>query len=120
MVRYTSLALAASVASLVAAVPTAVEKRTTIPVRKGHSSKGISAKSVVERDLARIANYNARKPASAGLEARASSGTATNEDVSYVASVTICSASYSLIVDTGSSNLWVSLDIVYPSIIALG
>lgn len=109
MVRYTSLALAASIASFVSAAPAAVEKRTTIPVRKGHSSKSISAKSVVERDLARIANYNARKPASAGLEARASSGTITNEDVSYVASIEICTSYYSLIVDTGSSNLWVSL-----------
>ena len=61
-------------------------------------------RAVVVRDLARIAGYN-DKP----LPARAFSGTAINEDVTYVAQVSICSETFDLIVDAGSSNIWVRI-----------
>lgn len=90
-------------ASLVASSPTPSSnlKRTVLPVRK--SNAGISAKDLVDHGLARIAHYNART-----FSKRAgASGVITNEDVSYVADVEICGTTYSLIVDSGSSNTWV-------------
>ena len=102
----TSLALAASLSTLglVSALPAQNEKRVVIPVRKGTSGQPITAHDVVERDTARIAVYNRNsKP----LSARASSGTAINEDVTYIAQVSFCSQTFNLIVDTGSSNTWV-------------
>lgn len=105
MVRFASqLAVAVSIASFVSAAPAQVEKVVTIPVRKGTSGKSFTAKDVVERDLARIAAFNDK---SGSLSARAGSGTAINEDVTYVAAVTICQQTFDLIVDTGSSNTWV-------------
>lgn len=105
MVRVaTFLILAASVATLASAAPALKEKRVVVPVRKGTSGKPITAKDVVERDLARIAKYNDKS-----LSARASSGTAINEDVTYVAQVSFCSQTFDLIVDTGSSNTWVRI-----------
>jgi hypothetical protein len=105
MVRVaTSLALAASVATLVSAAPAQRGNRIVISVRKGTSGKPITAKDVVSRDLARIARYNDKS-----LSARASSGTAINQDVTYVAEVSFCSQTFDLIVDTGSSNTWVRI-----------
>lgn len=98
------LGFAASVISLVSAAPAQSEKLLTIPVRKGTSGKSLTAKDVVERDFSRIASYNTK---SGSLATRASSGPAINEDVTYVAAVTICTTVYNLIVDTGSSNIWV-------------
>lgn len=106
MVRVSAqLAVAASIASLVSAAPTA-PKTVVIPVKKGSSGKSITSKDVVEHDLARIAAYNDK---SGSLSARASSGPAINEDVSYIAEVSICGTVYDLIIDTGSSNTWVRL-----------
>ena len=105
MVRPTaSLALVAAVTTLVSAVPAQQEKRLVIPVHKGVSGTRITAKDVLARDLARIAAYNDK---SKSLSARASSGTAINKDVTYVAMVSFCSQAFALIVDTGSSNTWV-------------
>lgn len=98
------LAIAAVALQSVYAAPSTPEKRITIPVRKGTSGHPITAKDVVDHDLARIASYNGR---SHSLVARASSGSAINVDVSYLAAVQICTQTFDLIVDTGSSNLWV-------------
>jgi hypothetical protein len=102
----TSFALAVSVATLVQAAPAQREKRVVIPVRKGTSGNPITAKDVIERDLARISVYN-DKPEP--VSARASYGTAINIDVTYIAEVSICSQTFGLIVDTGSSNTWVCI-----------
>ncbi|KAF8317958.1 putative aspartic protease [Clavulina sp. PMI_390] len=110
MVRLASqLAVAASIASLVAAAP-APGSTIILPVKKGTSGNKITAKGVVERDQARIAGYNGRT-----LEKRASSGTVSNADVSYLAPVTFCSTTYQLIVDTGSSNTWAGAGSSKPS-----
>lgn len=72
MVRITtSFALAVSVATLVQAVPAQRVKHVVIPVRKGTSGKLVTAKDVVERDLARISVYNDK---SEPISTRASSG----------------------------------------------
>lgn len=111
MVRIASqLAVAASLASLVASAPTERSATVTIPVKKGSSGKQISAKQVVEHGLARIAAYNDRS-----IQKRASSGSAINADVSYLAPVSICSTTYDLIVDTGSSNTWAGAGSSKPS-----
>lgn len=105
MVLLTShLAFAASIISLISAAPSPGEQFLTIPVKKGTSGKSFTAKDIVERDFSRIASYNAQ---SGSLSTRASSIVAINEDVDYVVAVTICGVVYYLIVDTGSSNLWV-------------
>jgi Eukaryotic aspartyl protease len=106
----TSLVFVAAVyiTTLVSAAPAERGKPDIIPVRKGTSGKHITAKDVVERDLARIAVYN-RDGESTAVSARASSGTAINKDVTYVAQVSICSQTFDLTVDTGSSNTWVRI-----------
>lgn len=105
MVRISAkLALATAALQCVNAAPSVPEKRVTIPVRKGTSGHPITAKDVVDHDLARIASYNGR---SHTLAARAASGSAINVDVSYLAAVQICTQTFDLIVDTGSSNIWV-------------
>ena len=128
MVRLTfamSGLLVASVTSLVSvsvsAAPASARgtsnagKHLTIPVKKGHSGPSISARTVYERDISRVVAYNKpRHPTSRRFDAdlsleekRQHSGTASNVDVSYVADIQICKDTYSLIVDTGSSNIWV-------------
>lgn len=121
------LALAASLAAYAVASP--VEKRAVIAVEKRATSSQYLAKDLVARDQSRIAHYNERAAINRGekvVSKRASSGTVTNKDVryvqaaecaldpspnglldSYIAKVQICSTTYSLIVDTGSSNTWV-------------
>lgn len=77
------IALAASIATLVAASP--VERSTSkLPVQKRAKSTQYLAKDVVTRDKARIAHYNGRSAIKRGekvVTKRASSGPATNEDV---------------------------------------
>ncbi|KAF8317955.1 putative aspartic protease [Clavulina sp. PMI_390] len=103
------LALAASIASFVIAAP-APDPFVTIPVAKGTSGNSFTAKDVVERDQGRIAHYNGRT-----FEKRTSSGIGFNQDVSYIAVVNICTQSFKLIVDTGSSNLWAGAGSTKPS-----
>ncbi|KAF8317083.1 acid protease [Clavulina sp. PMI_390] len=87
---------------LVTSAPSTLTKRVSLPIKKRGSNTSTS-KDIVNRDLARLAHYNSRS-----FSKRDAVGTVTNEDVSYVALVTICGKEYSLIVDTGSSNTWVS------------
>lgn len=111
MVRFTVPVAFAASAVLLAATASgsqATEKHVVLPIHKGRSGVPVSAKAIVERDLARLAHFNG-KPASHSLEARATgSGSATNEDASYSAAVKICGTIFHLTIDTGSSNLWVN------------
>ena len=87
-----TLALAAVAA--VSAAP--VERAVAIPLKLVSSVS--SAANLVQRGQARIERYNG---ASHVGNVDASSGSVTNEDVSYVADVSIGGSTWSLIVDTG-------------------
>lgn len=95
---FSSLAVvAAATAALASPVkPSGKAKTVTLPVKRVSNVK--SAKSLVQKGHARLAKVNGVK--AVGNE-DVSSGSITNEDVSYVAQVTIGDGSYSLIVDTG-------------------
>jgi len=92
---------AAFVASLlVTAFATPVERETfvKVPLKKVGSA---SAKSLLSKDLRRLAGHN-------GVPTPlASSGTVENDLVSYTAPLKVGSQTFDLIVDTGSSNTWV-------------
>lgn len=78
-------------------VPAKVVK---MPVKQ--VSNVTSIKNIVSKGQARIKKVNGEE-----LVARSvSSGAVTNEDVTYVAPVTIGGYTWDLIVDTGSSNTW--------------
>jgi hypothetical protein len=62
-----------------------------------------SLKSIVQKGQSRIHKINGIKAAVGNVDA--SSGSVTNEDVSYVASVSIGGKSWDLIVDTGCKSL---------------
>lgn len=70
-----------------------------LPLKK-HSNV-TSINNIVQKGHARISSINGEQAAPAARAVDASSGTVTNEDVSYVAAVTIGGKSYDLIVDTG-------------------
>lgn len=77
-------------AAAVSASP--VERRAkTISVPLTRIANVTSAKNIVEKGKARLGKYNSQ----------VSSGSVTNEDVTYVAPVTIGGTTWSLIVDTG-------------------
>lgn len=100
------LALAASVASLVAAAPAPIEENfVRIPVKQRTSSRAFTAKDILAKDNARITHYNAR---SNGKQTRQSSAAIYNELYSYIATPTVGDTVFDLIIDTGSSNTWVS------------
>ncbi|KAF7981201.1 hypothetical protein HWV62_34527 [Athelia sp. TMB] len=88
-----SIILAFTVSAL--AKPVARESFFTHPVTKA-SAKNITA--TVAKDQARLAKFN---------NEATSSATVTNQLDSYVAAVKVGSQTFSLIVDTGSSNTWV-------------
>ncbi|GIZ40744.1 hypothetical protein CKM354_000407100 [Cercospora kikuchii] len=81
------------------------------PVQQGSSSIVLplkrvanfsSMKSIVQSGEAKISKINSGSK----LTARQSSGSITNEDVTYVAPIVVGGRTWDLIVDTGSSNLW--------------
>lgn len=81
-------------AAAVSAAPTERQLKSTVVSLK-HYSNVTSIKNIVNKGQARINKIN-------GVNAkRADSGTVTNEDVSYVAPITIGGATWQLIVDTG-------------------
>ncbi|KAF7985427.1 hypothetical protein HWV62_5149 [Athelia sp. TMB] len=88
-----SIVLSFAVSAL--ATPVARESLFTHPVTKT-SAKNITA--TVAKDKARLAKFNSEATSSA---------TVTNQLDSYVAAVKVGSQTFSLIVDTGSSNTWV-------------
>jgi hypothetical protein len=95
--------LLAVAAAVVSASP--VERRATsvvLPLK--HVSNFTSIKNIVNKGQARINHINSVN--SVGAVSDASSGSITNEDVTYVAPVSIGGTTWQLIVDTGSSNTW--------------
>ncbi|KAL7922896.1 aspartic peptidase domain-containing protein [Trichoderma austrokoningii] len=98
---FTSLAVVATATAALASPVKPSGKTITLPVKRVSTVK--SAKSLVQKGHARLAKVNGVKTVG---NVDVASGSITNEDVSYVADVTIGDGTYSLIVDTGSSNLW--------------
>lgn len=93
---FTSLAVVATATAALASPVKPSGKTVTLPVKRVSNVK--SAKSLVQKGHARLAKVNNVKTVG---NIDASSGSITNEDVSYVANVQIGDGTYSLIVDTG-------------------
>lgn len=87
-------------AAAVAVSASPVEKRAAsaiLPLK--HITNVKSAKNIVGKGQARLSNVN-------GVEAASvSSGSVTNEDVTYVAPVVVGGKTWELIVDTGCKSL---------------
>ena len=93
-----TLSLLAAVAVPALAAPVADTTSKTATVKLTHVNTVKNIKNLVERGQSRIRSYNKEN---SKFEEDASSGSATNEDVTYVAPVSIGGTTYSLIVDTG-------------------
>ena len=92
------VALLAIAAAAVSASPVELKPRTaTLPLT--HYSNVTSIKNIVAKGQARINNVNGI--AAVASPDASSSGSVTNEDVTYVAPVIIGGTTWSLIVDTG-------------------
>jgi hypothetical protein len=96
------VALLAIAAAAVSASPVERQAQTAVLSLK-HVSNVTSIKNIVDRGQARINAINGIQAAGAALEV--SSGSVTNEDVSYVAAVSIGGNTWQLIVDTGCTSL---------------
>lgn len=94
-----SLAIAAAIATVSAAPLQSQVKTAVLPLK--HVSNVQSSKTLVNRGQQRIAAINKDSVQRVGPSPDVSSGSITNEDVSYVATVSIGGNDYSLIVDTG-------------------
>ncbi|KAJ7492341.1 aspartic peptidase A1 [Mycena latifolia] len=109
MVLALTLLPAVLLALRVAAGPVLVEDNIiTLPISRRFNFTGTG--SIVQNDMARIQAAKARSAAKKGLASRAViSEPVDNQVVTYIASVGVGSpaTTYSLIVDTGSSNTWV-------------
>lgn len=101
MLSKISLILAAAAAVSAAPVEQRAADTIQVPVKQVNNVK--SALGLVQAGQSRLNKIN---NGGSKLRARQSSGTVTNEDVSYIASVSIGGSAYDLIVDTGSSNTW--------------
>jgi len=115
MAPLTSFVLAALIAS-VYAVPATNPALTTIPFAKRIQEENLVG--LLQRDQARArALIKAAKQARLGKRASAGSIPATNEAVTYVASVGVGTppTQFDLIVDTGSSNTWVGAGTAFKS-----
>ncbi|KAM0258916.1 hypothetical protein ACHAQJ_003572 [Trichoderma viride] len=99
---FSSLAIVAAATAALASPVKPNAKTAALPVKRVSNVK--SLKNVVQKGHARINKINGVEAAVGNIDA--SSGSVTNEDVSYVASVSIGGKSFDLIVDTGSSNTW--------------
>jgi len=89
-------------AATVSASPVKRQAKTAVLPLK-HVSNVTSIKNIVVKGRARINKING---VTAAHTSELSSGTVTNDDVSYLAPVDIGGTTYQLIVDTGSSNTW--------------
>ena len=95
--------LLAIAAAAVSASPLAVERQAqTIVLPLTHVSKFTSIKNIVNKGQQRLGAINAN---AVGPTPDVSSGSVTNEDVTYVAPVTIGGSTWQLIVDTGCKSL---------------
>ncbi|TVY23448.1 Polyporopepsin [Lachnellula hyalina] len=94
--------LTAAVAVSASPVERRQAKTAVLPLT--HVSNVTSIKNIVSKGQARMNHINGIETVSASPAV--SSGTVTNEDVSYVAPVSIGGKTWQLIVDTGSSNTW--------------
>lgn len=90
-----------SVAAVAVSAAPLERKAETIVVPLTRHVNVTSMKNIVDKGLARINKINGGQTARAARAATVSSGTVTNEDVSYVAPVSIGGTTYELIVDTG-------------------
>ena len=99
MFFYATLAVAAAAAGAVSATP--VEARAPLAMPLSHVNNVKSIKSIVERGQTRIAKVNGARADAP----EASSGAVTNEDVTYVAPVSIGGTTWQLIVDTGCTSI---------------
>lgn len=97
MLLITFLSVAAVVVS---AAPLEPRAETIVLPLKRHSNV-TSIKNIVDKGQARIDAINGVQIARAARAAAVSSGTVTNDDVSYIAPVVIGGKTYELIVDTG-------------------
>ncbi|KAJ6621077.1 aspartic protease [Mycena sp. CBHHK59/15] len=99
----------------VAATPVLVRDNiVSLPISRRFNFTGTG--SVIQNDIARIQAVKGRTAAKKGLASRAViSEPVDNQVVTYIASVGVGSpaTTYSLIVDTGSSNTWVGADQAY-------
>lgn len=89
-------------AAAVSASPVELQARTAVLSLK-HVSNVTSVKNIVDKGQARINKINGASAAGATTEV--SSGSVANEDVSYVAPVSIGGSTWQLIVDTGCTSL---------------
>ncbi|KAM3521644.1 hypothetical protein NHJ13051_006114 [Beauveria bassiana] len=99
--RYTSLSLLVAAEAILASPVERATKPSAVPVK--HVVKVSSPNGLIAKGQARINKINGAENVLGNIDA---SGPAENDDVSYIASVAIGSASWDLIVDTGSSNTW--------------
>jgi hypothetical protein len=96
------VALVAVAAAAVSASPVERQAQTAVLSLK-HVSNVTSIKNIVDRGQARINAINGVQAIGAAPEV--SSGSVTNEDVTYVAPVSIGGSTWQLIVDTGCTSL---------------
>ncbi|KAI5119245.1 hypothetical protein M0805_008796 [Coniferiporia weirii] len=112
MFRTSSLIASVFLALSVAATPV-VQVRDASSVGLPFTLRlNITGNTLPQIDRARAANFKAKN---SKLNRRQSSFSVTNEAVTYVANVGVGSpaTSYSLLIDTGSSNTWVGADKAY-------
>jgi 3-polyprenyl-4-hydroxybenzoate decarboxylase len=91
------VSLLAVAVTAVSASPVVAQAKTAALSLKHHSNIS-SVKNIVDKGQARINKIN-------GATADVSSGSVTNEDVTYVAPVSIGGTTWQLIVDTGCTSL---------------
>ncbi|KAI8579385.1 hypothetical protein K450DRAFT_241870 [Umbelopsis ramanniana AG] len=112
MVRL-SLAIALAVAVFgVSAAPTGSGKATVVSLPFSRAISSPNWKQAITADKSRASRFGG-KSKTAELAVASSSVTAENVDFSYVASVKVGTQTFSLIVDTGSSNTWVGAGTKY-------
>ena len=93
-----SVTLTLAAAAAVSASPLEIRaKKAVLPLK--HVANVSSIKNIVQKGEARIRKINSEAGALSHLDV--SSGSVTNEDVSYVAPVVIGGKTWELIVDTG-------------------
>lgn len=99
--KYSFVTLALVAAVYASPIAERQAKTAVLPLTTVNNAK--SAMGLVSSGKARINKINGVQSSSVALQSDASSGSVTNEDVTYVAPVSIGGNTWSLIVDTGCS-----------------